>query len=94
MGDLKHHCYWCFQVCLEGQISQKSALKSLSDGHSPYGDQIPWKFCEQFRNTDFPTLSGARIVRIAVHPNAMKVIFLSAHIFPYPVRFCELLTSF
>ena len=71
-----------FQVCLEGQISQSSALKSLRDGHSPYGDQIPWKFCEQFRDIEFPHLSGARIVRIAVHPNAMKVIFfLYAHVF-------------
>lgn len=61
------------QVCLEGQISEKSAIRSLRDGHSPHGDQIPWKFCEQFRDLVFPTLSGARIVRIAVHPNAMKV---------------------
>uniref|UniRef100_A0A1J3I6L2 RNA cytidine acetyltransferase n=1 Tax=Noccaea caerulescens TaxID=107243 RepID=A0A1J3I6L2_NOCCA len=66
------------QVCLEGQISQKSAIKSLRDGHSPHGDQIPWKFCEQFRNLVFPTYSGARIVRIAVHPNAMKMGYGSA----------------
>ncbi|OVA17017.1 GNAT domain [Macleaya cordata] len=65
------------QVCLEGQISQKSAMKSLSDGHQPFGDQIPWKFCEQFRDTMFPSLSGARIVRIAVHPSAMRVSSLS-----------------
>ncbi|KAJ6851555.1 putative RNA cytidine acetyltransferase 1 [Iris pallida] len=43
-------------VCLEGQISQKSALKSLSQGQSPFGDQIPWKFCEQFQDTVFPSL--------------------------------------
>ncbi|KAL2907286.1 RNA cytidine acetyltransferase 1 [Bienertia sinuspersici] len=61
------------QVCLEGQISQKSALRSLSDGRSPHGDQIPWKFCEQFRDTVFPSLSGARIVRIATHPGAMRL---------------------
>ncbi|KAF2284285.1 hypothetical protein GH714_020234 [Hevea brasiliensis] len=60
------------QVSLEGQISRKSAVKSLSDGHQPFGDQIPWKFCEQFRDTVFPSLSGARIVRIATHPSAMK----------------------
>ncbi|ESQ44276.1 hypothetical protein EUTSA_v10005765mg [Eutrema salsugineum] len=66
------------QVCLEGQISQNSALKSLRDGHSPHGDQIPWKFCEQFRDIEFPHLSGARIVRIAVHPNAMKMGYGSA----------------
>ncbi|KAF7840044.1 RNA cytidine acetyltransferase 1 isoform X1 [Senna tora] len=61
------------QVCLEGQISRQSAMKSLSDGHQPFGDQIPWKFCEQFRDTVFPSLSGARIVRIATHPSAMRL---------------------
>ncbi|GLU13215.1 hypothetical protein SLE2022_298600 [Rubroshorea leprosula] len=61
------------QVCLEGQISHKSAIKSLSAGHQPHGDQIPWKFCEQFRDTVFPSLSGARIVRIATHPSAMRL---------------------
>ncbi|CAL9001205.1 unnamed protein product [Prunus brigantina] len=61
------------QVCLEGQISRNSAKKSLSDGRQPFGDQIPWKFCEQFQDTVFPSLSGARIVRIATHPSAMKI---------------------
>ncbi|XP_027368437.1 RNA cytidine acetyltransferase 1-like [Abrus precatorius] len=61
------------QVCLEGQISSQSAIKSLSHGHQPFGDQIPWKFCEQFRDTVFPSLSGARIVRIATHPSAMRL---------------------
>ncbi|KAG1346399.1 putative RNA cytidine acetyltransferase 1 [Cocos nucifera] len=61
------------QVCLEGQISRKSAIKSLSEGHQPFGDQIPWKFCEQFQDDVFPTLSGARIVRIAVHPSALRL---------------------
>lgn len=61
------------QVCLEGQISRKSAMKNLSSGHQPFGDQIPWKFCEQFREANFPSLSGARIVRIATHPSAMKL---------------------
>ncbi|KAL3004059.1 hypothetical protein AAZX31_08G141300 [Glycine max] len=61
------------QVSLEGQISRKSAIQSLTDGHQPFGDQIPWKFCEQFRDTVFPSLSGARIVRIATHPSAMRL---------------------
>lgn len=61
------------QVCLEGQISRKSVIKSLSDGHQPSGDQIPWKFSEQFQDTVFPSLSGARIVRIATHPSAMRL---------------------
>ncbi|XP_059624435.1 RNA cytidine acetyltransferase 1-like [Cornus florida] len=61
------------QVCFEGQISRESAIKSLSDGHRPSGDQIPWKFCEQFTDKNFPELSGARIVRIATHPSAMRL---------------------
>lgn len=75
---LKIVCFVIYsQVCLEGQISRKSALKSLSTGCQPPGDQIPWKFNEQFQDTVFPTLSGARIVRIATHPSAMKVVFCS-----------------
>ncbi|KAL5228273.1 hypothetical protein ABZP36_016538 [Zizania latifolia] len=66
------------QVCLEGQISQKSAMRSLSEGHAPSGDQIPWKFCEQFQDNVFPSLSGARIVRIAVHPSAVRLGYGSA----------------
>ncbi|XP_071734621.1 RNA cytidine acetyltransferase 1-like [Rutidosis leptorrhynchoides] len=61
------------QICLEGKISKSSAMRSLSNGQQPSGDQIPWKFCEQFQDKDFPSLSGARIVRIATHPNAMKL---------------------
>ena len=67
------------QVCLEGQISRKSAMKSLSDGYQPSGDQIPWKFCEQFQDTVFPGLSGARIVRIATHPSVMRVSLFLKH---------------
>ncbi|KAL8478874.1 hypothetical protein ACS0TY_030671 [Phlomoides rotata] len=68
------------QICFEGQISHKSAIKSLNDGRQPSGDVIPWKFCEQFRDTVFPSLSGARIVRIATHPSAMRLGYGSAAI--------------
>ncbi|TKY48332.1 N-acetyltransferase protein [Spatholobus suberectus] len=61
------------QVCLEGQISCQSAIQSLSNAHKPFGAQIPWKFCEQFQDTVFPSLSGARIVHIATHPSAMRL---------------------
>ncbi|KAI3866765.1 hypothetical protein MKW92_052498 [Papaver armeniacum] len=61
------------QVCLEGQISHESVLKSLEDGRQPHGDEIPWRFYEQFQDSKFASLSGARIVRIAVHPSAMKL---------------------
>ncbi|KAL5818538.1 hypothetical protein ACOSQ3_022419 [Xanthoceras sorbifolium] len=66
------------QVALEGQISRKSAIKSLSGAHQPSGDQIPWKFSQAFREADFPSLSGARIVRIATHPSAMRLGYGSA----------------
>lgn len=52
-------------------------IRSLSAGHQPSGDQIPWKFCELFQDEDFPSLSGARIVRIATHPDAKKVSCIS-----------------
>ncbi|XP_039014425.1 RNA cytidine acetyltransferase 1-like [Hibiscus syriacus] len=82
------------QVSLEGQISRKSAIKSLSDGSQPHGDQIPWKFCEQFRDPDFPSLSGARIVRIATHPSAMRLGYGSAAVELLTRYYERQLTSF
>ncbi|KAI5080911.1 hypothetical protein GOP47_0004094 [Adiantum capillus-veneris] len=66
------------QVCLEGKISKESALRSLSEGSAPSGDQIPWKVSEQFQDPEFPSLSGARIVRIAVHPSLVRAGYGSA----------------
>ncbi|EPS58355.1 hypothetical protein M569_16459, partial [Genlisea aurea] len=68
------------QVSFEGEISRKSVMKSISAGHQPFGDQIPWKFCEQFNDTVFPSLSGARIVRIATHPSATRLGYGTAAI--------------
>lgn len=62
------------QVCLEGEISKQSALRSLSEGNLPNGDMIPWTISQQFQDAEFPSLSGARIIRIAVHPNLIRVI--------------------
>lgn len=56
------------QVALEGAISKASVLSSLARGELPQGDLIPWTIGQQFQDPDFPALSGARIVRIAVHP--------------------------
>lgn len=56
------------QLCLEGNISDKSVRDSLGRGRKAAGDLIPWNICEQFGDKDFPKLSGARIVRIATHP--------------------------
>ena len=38
-------------------------------GNAPSGDMIPWNVARQFQDDNFPSLSGARIVRIATHPN-------------------------
>lgn len=38
-------------------------------GTAPSGDMIPWNIARQFQDDNFPSLSGARVVRIATHPN-------------------------
>ncbi|GLC38597.1 hypothetical protein PLESTB_000450900 [Pleodorina starrii] len=62
------HILAAAQVALEGSISKRSALNSLSKGELPQGDLIPWTVSQQFQDPDFPALSGGRVVRIAVHP--------------------------
>lgn len=56
------------QIALEGAVSKKTAKSSLAAGQLPQGDLLPWTVGQQFQDTEFPGLSGARIVRIAVHP--------------------------
>jgi N-acetyltransferase 10 len=56
-------------VCLEGAISKQTALASLSKGVRHAGDLIPWVVSQQFQDDDFATLNGARVVRIATHPD-------------------------
>nr|XP_034972452.1 RNA cytidine acetyltransferase [Zootoca vivipara] len=57
------------QVCLEGEIARQSIMNSLSRGKKASGDLIPWSVSEQFQDPDFGSLSGGRVVRIAVHPD-------------------------
>ncbi|XP_061576929.1 RNA cytidine acetyltransferase [Cololabis saira] len=57
------------QVCLEGEISRQSILNSLSRGRKAAGDLIPWTVSEQFQDPEFGSLSGGRVVRIAVNPD-------------------------
>uniref|UniRef100_A0AAV2L337 RNA cytidine acetyltransferase n=1 Tax=Knipowitschia caucasica TaxID=637954 RepID=A0AAV2L337_KNICA len=57
------------QVCLEGEISRQSILNSLSRGKKASGDLIPWTVSEQFQDMEFGSLSGGRVVRIAVNPD-------------------------
>ncbi|KNE71131.1 hypothetical protein AMAG_15800 [Allomyces macrogynus ATCC 38327] len=59
------------QVCLEGQISASSIRSALSRGVRNDGDLIPWCMSQQFQDDGFGQLSGARVVRIATHPDYM-----------------------
>ncbi|XP_018326936.1 RNA cytidine acetyltransferase isoform X2 [Agrilus planipennis] len=57
------------QICLEGQVSKNSVVEGFQRGQRAAGDLIPWTIGQQYQDTDFPRLSGARIVRIATHPD-------------------------
>jgi N-acetyltransferase 10 len=61
------------QVALEGNISRAAVLNSLSRGTREAGDLIPWLVAQQFQDADFASLSGARVVRIAVHPDYARM---------------------
>jgi N-acetyltransferase 10 len=74
------------QVALEGRISKKSVLNSLSRGQRAGGDLIPWLVSQQFQDSEFAGLSGSRVVRIATNPEYMNM--------GYGSRALELLTDF
>lgn len=57
------------QVALEGEISRESVTSQLRRGTRGNGDLIPWTVAQQFQDSAFASLSGARIVRIATHPD-------------------------
>lgn len=61
--------YCVIQVCLEGNIGKETVKRELSKGVRSAGDMIPWIVSQQFLDSDFSQLSGARIVRIATHPD-------------------------
>ncbi|KAK7043280.1 N-acetyltransferase 10 [Halocaridina rubra] len=63
------------QVALEGKVSKESVVSALLLGEKPSGDLVPWTVSNQFQNHDFPQLSGARIIRIATHPQLQGVSF-------------------
>ena len=74
------------QVALEGQISKKSVQAALSRGKREGGDMIPWLVSQQFQDEEFAGLSGARVVRIATHPDYVGM--------GYGKRALDLLTDF
>lgn len=61
------------QVAMEGKISRKVVEAQLARGHRSAGDLIPWTISQQFGDSKFAQLSGARIVRIAVHPSVQAM---------------------
>ena len=74
------------QVAFEGKISQKIVHSELAKGSTPSGDLIPWTLSQQYNDVEFPRLSGARIVRIATHPDVTGM--------GYGSRAIELLSSY
>lgn len=61
------------QVCLEGKISSRNSQFQLSSGQRASGDLIPWTISQQFQEPDFATLSGARVIRVATHPDVQNM---------------------
>ena len=61
------------QVSLEGEVSKESVQRAMSRGEAPSGDLIPWTMSQQFQDSDFAQLSGARVVRVAVHPDTQHM---------------------
>ncbi|KAH8977238.1 DUF699-domain-containing protein [Lactarius akahatsu] len=57
------------QVALEGNISKQAILEGLQRGLRAGGDLIPWLVAQQFQEGKFAMMSGARVVRIATHPD-------------------------
>lgn len=56
------------QVCYEGKLSENTVKNELSRGRRGAGDLIPWTISQEFFEEHFSSLSGARVVRIATHP--------------------------
>eukprot|EP00475_Leptophrys_vorax_P004586 TRINITY_DN12740_c0_g2_i1.p1 TRINITY_DN12740_c0_g2~~TRINITY_DN12740_c0_g2_i1.p1 ORF type:complete len:761 (-),score=225.24 TRINITY_DN12740_c0_g2_i1:25-2214(-) len=61
------------QVCIEGMITRESVKQSLARGIRKSGDLIPWTISQQYQDHDFAGLSGARVVRVATHPDAQRM---------------------
>ncbi|KAM3721607.1 RNA cytidine acetyltransferase [Dirofilaria immitis] len=57
------------QIAMEGALSSETVLGNMGRGKRAAGDLLPWTISQQFMDKEFPTLSGARIIRIAVHPD-------------------------
>jgi len=63
------------QVALEGKISREAVMEGLGRGIRAGGDMIPWLIAQQFQESGFAKLSGARVVRVACHPDYANASF-------------------
>eukprot|EP00299_Pterocystis_sp_00344_P008290 c3081_g1_i1.p1 GENE.c3081_g1_i1~~c3081_g1_i1.p1 ORF type:complete len:1038 (+),score=231.72 c3081_g1_i1:245-3115(+) len=61
------------QIALEGEISKDKLQSEMGRGQRSAGDLIPWTLSQQFQDQSFAGLTGARIVRIASHPDVMRM---------------------
>ena len=62
-------------MALEGEIRESSVEDQFSRGRRAAGDLIPWTVSQQFQDASFASLAGARIVRIATHPDYQRMGF-------------------
>eukprot|EP00300_Choanocystis_sp_HF-7_P007698 c15461_g1_i1.p1 GENE.c15461_g1_i1~~c15461_g1_i1.p1 ORF type:complete len:1046 (-),score=255.99 c15461_g1_i1:31-2880(-) len=61
------------QVALEGELPENVVRSEMGRGTRSSGDLIPWTLSQQFQDQAFAGLAGARVVRIAVHPDVMHM---------------------
>lgn len=62
------------QIAFEGYINQKTVQAELAKNNKASGDMIPWTLSQQYNDTEFASLSGVRIVRIATHPGKLIAV--------------------
>ncbi|KAL8450589.1 hypothetical protein Emed_002461 [Eimeria media] len=70
--------YCAIQVAIEGALSRGAIREALGRGLRPAGDLLPWTLAQAFADEEVGLLTGARIVRIAVHPSLQRMGFGSA----------------
>jgi N-acetyltransferase 10 len=61
------------QLSLEGKISRDIVREQLSRGFRNSGDLIPWTLTQFYQDSSIAELSGARVVRIATHPDCQSM---------------------
>ncbi|MCS7122296.1 MAG: tRNA(Met) cytidine acetyltransferase TmcA [Archaeoglobaceae archaeon] len=59
-------------IAIEGNLDENTVEK-IKDGYKPKGQIIPDLVLKHFWNFEFPKMLGARVVRIATHPDVMSM---------------------